>query len=234
MPDPHLNIPETIAMTPIPDSFNIPMHVEDEIKSRPLPRGCVLPEYPDPDPNHPERSASMHKTNKILHLGRVRAGEVFVNVEYTVDGPQRRLSFTGVVGPTKDGDCRGSCGQIVDNLDPASFLNFAPGWDAAAVLKLRETWERWHLNDMTAGSPAQEAWLREHKAEIRAAAKYPVSHYDVVTERLAAAGLNPDLSYLHNGQPYHYGHAWLYEPVPENVISWLAGLPTTTVKPAWV
>lgn len=33
---------------------------------------------------------------------------------------------------------------------------------------------------------------------------------------------------------YKYGSAWLFEPVPEDVLLWLSALPETTVTPAWV
>lgn len=80
--------------------------------------------------------------------------------------------------------------------------------------RMVEIWKRWHLNDLTAGSPAQEAWLREHRDEFPG---YPVSHYTWVAEQLAAAGLNPDPNYLYKGQPYKYGHAWLKEELPAEV-----------------
>ncbi len=33
---------------------------------------------------------------------------------------------------------------------------------------------------------------------------------------------------------YRYGSAWLKEAVPEDVLTWLNGLPDTDKAPAWV
>lgn len=33
---------------------------------------------------------------------------------------------------------------------------------------------------------------------------------------------------------YRYGSAWLYEPVPEHVLTWLQTLPTASKRPLWV
>lgn len=151
---------------------------------------------------------------KLLRPGLVDVGygdtpklrSVFVTVAYT-DG---RLSLSGVEGPTANGDALGSSGQCSD----LAVVDYAPGWTAEMVDRLRAEWERWHLNDMRAGSPAQEAWLRANPVK----ATYPESHYDKASEALAAAGLNPDGG-------YRYGSAWLTEEVPADVLAWLQALP---------
>lgn len=83
---------------------------------------------------------------RIVHPGKTRDGQLFVKIEYN----DKRLSLHGVVRPTSNGDCRGSCGQCQDvllNCDP----NTAQGWTLESCVKLHETWESWHLNDMRAG-----------------------------------------------------------------------------------
>jgi hypothetical protein len=102
---------------------------------------------------------------------------------------------------------------------------FAPGWDAESVRKLADLWKRWHLNDMRAGTQAQEKYLRENPVSFT----YPRSHYEVACEALAAAGLNPDAE-----TGYRYGTAWLREEVPAGVLEWLATRPDTDAQPAWV
>lgn len=82
--------------------------------------------------------------------------------------------------------------------------------------RMVEIWKRWHLNDMKAGSPAQEMWLRENPIDP-VEYTYPKDHYTVASTKLEAAGLNPDPDYLHNGEPYKYGHAWLKEEIPAEV-----------------
>jgi hypothetical protein len=144
-----------------------------------------------------------------------RSYRVFVNIQYN-DG---KLSITGVEGPTLGGNALGSCGQIVDGLleDVSKFL---PGWNRAKVKKLQEVWERWHLNDMNAGVKEQEDFLREWKKTN----KY---EYTAACDALKEAGL-----YEVNG--YKYGHGWIKEDVPQEVIEWLFSLPDSEVKPAWI
>lgn len=82
--------------------------------------------------------------------------------------------------------------------------------------RMAAVWREWHLNNMTAGSPAQEAWVKAHKADYHPASPGD-SHYDWACRSLNAAGLNPDPGYVHNGQPYRYGHAWLKRELPAEV-----------------
>lgn len=151
---------------------------------------------------------------KLLRPGLVDCGygdaprlrSVFVTVEYT----NGRLSITGVEGPTANGDAAGSCGQCRD----LAVEQFNDGWTAEMVDQLRAVWERWHLNDMRAGSPAQEDWLRANPVT----AVYPESRFEKAKAALASARLDPD-----NG--YSYGSAWQTENVPDDVLTWLQALP---------
>ena len=54
------------------------------------------------------------------------------------------------------GDCQHSGGQISELLVHPSLMP-APGWDAAKLARLRELWERWHLNSLRAGCEHQRA-----------------------------------------------------------------------------
>jgi len=83
----------------------------------------------------------------------------------------------------------------------------------AKAQRMAEIWKRWHLNDMTAGSPAQEDYLRNNPITW----KFPQSHYTVASQVLADAGLNPDPNYSYKGKPYSYGHAWLMEEIPSEI-----------------
>jgi hypothetical protein len=149
-------------------------------------------------------------------LGTTDDGGVYVTITWEWSNEQNELSLTGVIGPKANGDARGSCGQT----GVPNNINFAPGWDAESAAKLDTIWNRWHLNGMRAGSPAQEAWLREHPVSV----VYPES-YSKVKDALIEAGLQPDESFLHNDEPYSYGSAWLHEDVPTDVLEWLKNLP---------
>lgn len=168
---------------------------------------------------------------------------VFVEIKWSNRlNPHRGpdLSITGVVGPRKDGNCFGSCGQI----DPIAIDELAPGWTVEMVAKLNEIWGRWHLNGMRAGSPRQEAHLRQLKAggaepwrdsDPRWTPSNVPDHYAWAQIVLAEAGLQPDLEFNHptKNVPYMYGHAWISEELPAEVLDWLFALPEADVEYPW-
>lgn len=96
-------------------------------------------------------------------------------------------------------------GQCVDRI---------AGWfpNDAKAQRMLAVWQRWHLNDMHAGSQVQEEWLRANPGDPTEYA-YPKSHYEVASAKLAAAGFNPD------ADGYKYGHAWKSEVIPDDVIA---------------
>lgn len=162
---------------------------------------------------------------KTLHLGSTGKTELNSRIFCRVEFDGRRLSISGVEGPLRNGNSLGGCGQILETLDRLAF--YAPGWDADSVRRFKECWERWHLNDMHAGTPAQEAavkaWLDEDNRPY---------DYDRVCLMLQGKNLNPDKS--NQREAYLYGTRWLFEAVPLDVLEYLEGLPESTVKPAWV
>lgn len=86
--------------------------------------------------------------------------------------------------------------------------------------KIYDLWERWHLNDMRAGSPKQEAFI---KANIPEGAR----GYENVCKKLKESNLLEDESYIYNGKPYKYGTAWLKEEIPAEVVAEIKALMTT-------
>jgi len=66
-------------------------------------------------------------------------------------------------------------------------------------------WEKWHLNDLKAGTEKQQAFIKEWEQNN----KY---EYSAVCEALKKAELYEDNN-------YKYGHAWLVNPLPEEVIT---------------
>lgn len=156
-----------------------------------------------------------------------RSMSIYCHIEFK----NKKLSITGVEGPLRNGDALGSCGQI-NSIIQENLEDITPsqGWDKLKICQFINIWDQWHLNDMIAGSPRQEAYLKLNPVSY----EYPQSHYKVACEVLKKAGLNPDTEYLHNSKPYSYGHAWLFKEVPQDVIEWLNNLPETDKKPAWV
>jgi hypothetical protein len=154
---------------------------------------------------------------RVIGFGKVdynNSGRKNCRVTVEIELEDGWLSICGNIWNPRETDCY-SCGQNLDTI--AELLLSNP-----KIKRIVTIWKRWHLNDLKAGSPAQETYLREHPVH----AAYPKSHYEEASKVLAAAGLNPDPNYLHNGAPYKYGSAWLKEELPAEVVaeveSWFA------------
>lgn len=78
--------------------------------------------------------------------GKARA---FAKIKF-VDG---KLSISGVIGPMRNGNCRGSCGQCVDEIREGSPTE---GWTKGMVQAFCDIWDEWHLNDMRPYCPHQK------------------------------------------------------------------------------
>lgn len=188
-----------------------------------------------------------------------QAARLFLTVELRKgqqDPTHTELSITGVLGPKKNGDAWGSCGQNREDL--LAVTSFADGWDRALAERTYEIWERWHLNGMNAGSPAQEDHLRTVTFP-----GYPMSHLDWAQGELVKVGLQPDPGFLvpsrgtkmvpykygfgkcktqHDAGeyeepgemvPYSYGSRWIYQPLPDDVVEFIKALPQSTVAHPW-
>ena len=160
---------------------------------------------------------------KHMMIGQVKDGRVFVTVKFTGG----KLSISGVVGPKSNGDCKGSFGQINMGLTVDDFKSFGKGFNRAQVQELLNVWEKYHLNDMQAGSPAQTAYLERHEIQSGQFSGY----HQWASYRLRKKGLSPDPSFIHNGKPYKYGIAWLRIDVPDHAIDFLRGLPASDDLP---
>jgi len=148
---------------------------------------------------------------------------IFVTVEVREGG---ELSITGVIGPNAHGGARGSAGQIIDSLRKGGDVNgwkFAEGWDFAKLARLRDIWDRWHLNHMNAGSLVQEDHLRGLTWDRATDGE----HYPWALKVLAEAGLQPD------PDGYSYGSAWVRDEVPADVLDWLRALPDAARRHPW-
>ena len=148
----------------------------------------------------------------ITRDGRCRG--FYIKIEFTEGG---RLSLYGC--------WNGTSGQNHRELLDESLIP-ADGFEYSDLLKIKKIWERWHLNDMKAGTPRQEEFIRN----------WCLTHeYDYANALLALseAGLLVD-----NG--YRYGNSWLKEEVPEDIIRYLFSLPAVSgntwndIKPAQI
>lgn len=144
---------------------------------------------------------------KTLDFGKVdyngsgrKNCRVTVEVELREQNGNLELSICGSVWNPGETDIY-SGGQNLDQL-----VELVP---TAKMRRIHEVWQRWHLNAMKAGTPAQEAFLRLRKADFPG---YPTSYYDWAKDVLRSHGLQPD-----NG--YSYGSAWLTEELPADIIA---------------
>lgn len=121
-----------------------------------------------------------------------------VTITYKSDG---QLSLMG--------SGRHGSGQVSEYLTKDSP---APGFTRKDCSRLKQVWQRWHLNHMRAGTPKQEEAVRNW----RPTADDP--SYEGACKMLESIGLLTD-----NG--YRYGSSWLKEEVPLDVLEWLFNLP---------
>lgn len=137
--------------------------------------------------------------NKKLHFTN---GKESADIDVKIK--DNRLSISGIVYTGKKlwKNERNfiSCGQCQET---ALELKIIPQ-------KLFDVWERWHLNDMRAGTPQQEEIVREARKAGR------LSYQDAV-KLLESHELLID-----NG--YRYGTAWLTEELPSEVVEYLESL----------
>lgn len=189
--------------------------------------------------------------NKILRIGTIKErtergavvdADIFIKMQF--DGV--KLSISGVVGPTRGGNCYGSCGQIVGSFkeyDDRGYLTIrdikpAPDWNYSMIKYLFDMWDRWHLNDMRSCCQHQRAmgWDTEPIDPSK-----PTTAYEKFDGHSMSWNLKvwayPPLGHMTEPCPvcgYKCGTAWLLEEIPSDVIKSLESLPDTDVKPAWV
>lgn len=117
--------------------------------------------------------------------------KAIVEVELKNTDGKYKLSMCGEIKKCSWGQCN----EEIKKYMVAPRMNFD---------RIMEVWEKYHLNDMHAGTQAQEKFVRA----------YCENHsydYKTICEELKKAGLYED-----NG--YKYGSGWLYEPIPESVL----------------
>ena len=172
---------------------------------------------------------------KVVNLGTVKnIGNIFCEIRIRDNGEYKELSISGVEGPRKNGNCRGSCGQIndtiVEHIERDEFNKFAAGWDKKSILHFIEVWKEWHLNGMKAGNAKQEAFVKKYIEE------HPMERhtYTNICKVLEEHNLFEDKDDIYNGKPYKYGNAWRYVALPEEVIEYVKSLPETKIIPALV
>ena len=134
---------------------------------------------------------------------------VFKNNSHTLTVDVRlkdgELSLMGMITDRKGREIAG--GQVLDELD---------NYDSPLAVEVKEVWQRWHLNDMRAGTPKQEKAIKEFVASERTKNRYAFVDYDEQCKHLESIGLLVDK--LDNGSDYKYGSGWLKEELPAEIV----------------
>lgn len=117
---------------------------------------------------------------KIVRLGTIkicdRPADIFCKIEYE----NKKLSITGVEGPSRGGNALGSCGQIEMHLkEHIEEITPAPGWSHALIREFLSAWDRWHLNDMRAGCEHQRRGWDTRKEVLLVSYKWSKKYYEM-------------------------------------------------------
>lgn len=94
------------------------------------------------------------------------------------------------------GEAKGHCGQCQDSIIPKN----------KEQSRLLEIWEKWHLNDMKAGTPKQEEAIEEFRQKNNISGWA----YDKEVEYLKSIK-------LYNDKGYKYGTSWLTKKLPDTL-----------------
>lgn len=140
---------------------------------------------------------------------RTRKGEGFgfQSVSHEVlHGDVIEVSLMGEAGSKYAPRSVRSAGQIVDML--SEITKPAPGWTLSEIRRVRELWERWHLNTMRAACAHMDT-----ETLVREDNRFGGTHISTK----APENVCPVTG-------YQYGHAWLTEEVPAEVLDELRHL----------
>lgn len=142
----------------------------------------------------------MRKTfefGKIAYYGTRKINPVTVEIELKETDKGYCFSAMGAIHNQSRTDWL-TGGQCLDNI--AKYLR-----GNSEFMEIYRLWKLYHLNDMHAGTREQEAAIDAWKAQGN---RYD---YDKVCDYLKSIGL---YEVEHDGEPYKYGHKWLYWEIP--------------------
>lgn len=125
--------------------------------------------------------------------GNFAEANAFVEITYE----NGKLSLHGVIGPMSNGDCKGSCGQCVEEIRSGTPKE---PWTKEMIKKLCDIWEEWHLNDMRPYCQHQKelGWREQARERI------DFYHYKLNDESIKEMNLAYEAAHdaLHKGIPF--------------------------------
>ena len=152
---------------------------------------------------------------KVAYYGTRKIHPVEIEVELKQREQGLALSICGSIWNHMRTDCI-SCGQNIDEI-----AKLFP--DNKKVQRIKEIWERWHLNDMKAGCVHQREWKWEDKRIDPK--ELPDSNANKDEKGILASWVRSDehpSGLLGKPCPvcgYKHGTEWLFEQIPSEVIA---------------
>lgn len=168
---------------------------------------------------------------KVAYMSEKKNNPVDVTIElrscggqetFTIDPVSREKTITG---KTPEYIELSICGNIWNHLHTDIYCGgqcldtIAKYIHTPEFKEIYKLWKRYHLNGMHAGTPEQEAAIKEWEAEGN---RY---EYTAVCDMLKARGLY-EVNFTglttgrrYNNEPYKYGHGWIIEELPGEVIT---------------
>ena len=169
-----------------------------------------------------------HKIGTVDRMG------VFIEVKYPSESSKPDKPALSICADIRrSGHCVGG-GQSLDIVQRVA-THGAPSkaWPASRIRKLLAIWERWHLNDMQPGCEHQRAWGWN---TLPIDPGQPTDRYIRLLDHGGYTGWNM-LTWITRAEHpfgllshpcpicgYKYGSAWLYEPLPQDVIDFIRPL----------
>lgn len=158
-----------------------------------------------------KKTFSFGKINYTNKSRRINAVEI--TVELRDRAGYLALAIRGAVWNASHTDVV-MCGQCLDSI--AEYRDRLS--DPELFDQLYELWQKYHLHAMHAGTPEQEQAIEAWKAEGN---RYD---YKAVCDMLKARGLY-EVNYTglssdrrYENEPYKYGHGWLVQELPGDVL----------------
>ena len=148
------------------------------------------------------KAKPQHKSTRDTNLEEI-GGQILPTLSFF--GEIRALSFQGEENVDI---CGWQCSQ-----DIFTFFTSHPQEmtkENTELLELLQLWRRWHLNDLRAGTDVQRKALRAWEGFLKA-------DYTASCNYLESIGLLEE-------RGYKYGHAWLFERVPNEVLNQLTDI----------
>ena len=106
-------------------------------------------------------------------------------------------------------------GQCLDTINRyyRNQLCDIPLWD-----EIYNLWESYHLNDMHAGTPEQEKAIEEWKSQGNSYDYKEVCEYLKSIDLYEVKFTGWSSSHHYENELYKYGHAWLIQELPDEVV----------------